>query len=1363
MRAEAERVARQQAEEARRRAEEEAEAGRQLQTAQARREEDVRLQGERQSLRAVNVAAGVQRAELSGRLDSSIKKCSAVLRRLRQLTEQSQSASSLLAELSAVNLSRYVSEVVAALLSSECVLRRKEDVDKLVRVCSLMHQRHDAFAAEMIDAIERVFPDVRGSSSGSRQQPGSKRAAAAAALASSSTSASADGGSSDEAVEEEERRRRSCLRVLVELCLVGVTDEWLLVVDVLADCMQRDRHDAAQSVEAMQRGLCAFSQLALLLSFLRIAGDEFLGITPRRSKQLYALLQQAEARADAPVTPASPASPPLLGCVPPEVRDRCRVMFEQYWALLSSRYLTLAGEARRRESRLLKREVMRGDVSEEERRQQKTLHDNVEKLSALLQQMADLLDRQPPQLPALQPADDEEDEQQLAGLEVVRLDADEEGEADSSSGSFDSEESRAFYTQLLDLTLVVPPMLLRDGAGAAEADGKAAAAGKGREGEEEEKERELKDGKEGEADSRRSRRRRRGREEAEEELSIEELERRLHSINEQKQQQDDDAGSASDPVHALVQQLRAVVSAEQVDALACRFAALNSRQARTRLLSQLLRLPRSAVHVLPFAARLCAILGQYHAELGELLVAALQDEFFRLLRRRDSDKKLEYKLKNAAFIAELVKFRLVSPGLLFRCWKACTLQLTADSVAVLCCLLDGCGRFLYCEAATRPRCSLYLEHTRRLKEADGGLLQRDRGLQLALDAAMEACVPDGNRAARRQRAVLHVMERYVRQLLYSQLSSKTVSKIAVRLRRLPWTTASAASKPTAAAAAAAAPAGSEATLLAASPAPPPPPDVHAVVLQCLSCPQLAAYSSLPALAQLASLLCAQHPTLLVPLVDRVLEEVRAGLELNSAAQQQQRIAVVRYVSQLCVAQLLEPAAALDTLYLLLLFPDASSLYDSFRLRLILTLLDGISPMLQTGRGGAAATAQPLRRRVQRFLLYLLRHVQQKEWLSFDVEQQLHDTLQRLGEQRLRTKTAAQLQQEISKREEEDRRAGHGEDALGIVGLDNQSAAAAAEPQQQSAMTAAAEEEDDEQQPDEEAQAVDAEDDAMDEEAEGDEQQDEGGHDEGEEADEQDGDDDALEEEEDEDDEEEDDVWNRRRRSALSAEDASFERELERVLADSVEQRRSEARQAAIAPVESLLMTHGIQQHRRSALPDRRRLASVGEGGGAAEDAEAAGAESRQVAQQHLLFRLLTRDGKRAAGGGVVELHVPVDSDLAVASIENERSMREERDDVKRLVLAGLEREERERDRQEQRGGSQHDRRRHDDAAQHDDDDAAGRGRASAGGGGQSGGRGGAARGGRDGREAQSASSQSGSRRSRRGSRLDVSSLPAVIH
>ena len=46
--------------------------------------------------------------------------------------------------------------------------------------------------------------------------------------------------------------------------------------------------------------------------------------------------------------------------------------------------------------------------------------------------------------------------------------------------------------------------------------------------------------------------------------------------------------------------------------------------------------------------------------------------------------------------------------------------------------------------------------------------------------------------------------------------------------------------------------------------------------------------------------------------------------------------------------------------------------------------------------------------------------------------------------------------------------------------------------------------------------------------------------------------------------------------------------------------------------------------------------------------------------------------------------MPVDSDLAIASMSNEREVQKERKDVKRLVLAGLEREEREaqeRDRQ----------------------------------------------------------------------------------
>jgi hypothetical protein len=68
-------------------------------------------------------------------------------------------------------------------------------------------------------------------------------------------------------------------------------------------------------------------------------------------------------------------------------------------------------------------------------------------------------------------------------------------------------------------------------------------------------------------------------------------------------------------------------------------------------------------------------------------------------------------------------------------------------------------------------------------------------------------------------------------------------------------------------------------------------------------------------------------------------------------------------------------------------------------------------------------------------------------------------------------------------------------------------------------------------------------------------------------------------------------------------------------------------------------------------------------------------------QEHVVFRLLTRTPGHKSGATTMrssqtrDLYVPLDTDLALSTVHNEQTLRAEKDELKRLVLAGLRREE----------------------------------------------------------------------------------------
>ena len=92
-------------------------------------------------------------------------------------------------------------------------------MDKAVRVCSVMHQRHDGFSKQLVESLEqRFFADARGKSLGAGRR---------GTTTSGPSGGGAGGGAGDptavkgEDGEESEKRRRGMLRLLVEFTVRG--------------------------------------------------------------------------------------------------------------------------------------------------------------------------------------------------------------------------------------------------------------------------------------------------------------------------------------------------------------------------------------------------------------------------------------------------------------------------------------------------------------------------------------------------------------------------------------------------------------------------------------------------------------------------------------------------------------------------------------------------------------------------------------------------------------------------------------------------------------------------------------------------------------------------------------------------------------------------------------------------------------------------------------------------------------------------------------------------------------------------------------------------------------------------------------
>uniref|UniRef100_A0A671TBT7 Regulator of nonsense transcripts 2 n=1 Tax=Sinocyclocheilus anshuiensis TaxID=1608454 RepID=A0A671TBT7_9TELE len=233
---------RQQEEQEKKLLEEEAKRQKEEEAAQLKEKEEVeQLQQEawerhhgRKELRVKNQHAPETRPEEAffSRLDSSLKKNTAFVKKLRTLTEQQRG--SLSQDFDSLNLSKYIGEAVSSMVEAKLKI---SDVGCAVHLCSLFHQRYTDFAPHLLAAWKRHF----------------------------------------EARKEEKSpnvsKLRTDLRFIAELTIVGLfTDKegLSLIYEQLKNIIGADRE--------------THTHVSVIISFCKHCGDDIAGLVPRKVK-----------------------------------------------------------------------------------------------------------------------------------------------------------------------------------------------------------------------------------------------------------------------------------------------------------------------------------------------------------------------------------------------------------------------------------------------------------------------------------------------------------------------------------------------------------------------------------------------------------------------------------------------------------------------------------------------------------------------------------------------------------------------------------------------------------------------------------------------------------------------------------------------------------------------------------------------------------------------------------------------------------------------------------------------------------------------------------------------------------------------
>ncbi|EFH57899.1 RNA binding protein [Arabidopsis lyrata subsp. lyrata] len=166
-------------------------------------------------------------------LDSSIKRNTAVIKKLKQINEEQREG--LMDDLRGVNLSKFVSEAVTAICEAKL---KSSDIQAAVQICSLLHQRYKEFSPSLTQGLLKVF------------FPGK-----------SAEDLDADKNS-------KAMKKRSTLKLLLELYYVGVIEDSNIFINIIKDLT---------SVEQLKDRDTTQTNLTLLASFAR-QGRVFLGL-----------------------------------------------------------------------------------------------------------------------------------------------------------------------------------------------------------------------------------------------------------------------------------------------------------------------------------------------------------------------------------------------------------------------------------------------------------------------------------------------------------------------------------------------------------------------------------------------------------------------------------------------------------------------------------------------------------------------------------------------------------------------------------------------------------------------------------------------------------------------------------------------------------------------------------------------------------------------------------------------------------------------------------------------------------------------------------------------------------------------------
>jgi regulator of nonsense transcripts 2 len=374
-------------------------------------------------------------------LKSDLKKCTAFVKKIRSGGAWNMKPADIHRDVSTLNLSRYVDEVVVALLEAD---PKMKDMPVILELSKAMHLRYPEF---LLNLLPKMWSVIQAKPS-----------------------------------EDTAKLRRIYVRILAEFVLNGIGNETKPLVKLIAECT------------GGKDGSYVVTDANIIVAFVKTAGFEILGVTAESIQQHSSMIQQeaekqqahAEiaAAAEAPVAEGdgvpneeqqTKAEEPLIissklateglsnlenlqgllneRAVAPEVSELLLAHFKGAYKTMSHTLVTTHAKLQKMEKRCEQDRLLAGTLTDA---REKGLADARKLKDSLLKGVETLSDILALPMPQLKEEESEETDGSGTGIELWTK----EGGNEDDFGPFDDEETRAFYCDIPDLLTTVPPALL---------------------------------------------------------------------------------------------------------------------------------------------------------------------------------------------------------------------------------------------------------------------------------------------------------------------------------------------------------------------------------------------------------------------------------------------------------------------------------------------------------------------------------------------------------------------------------------------------------------------------------------------------------------------------------------------------------------------------------------------------------------------------------------------------------------------------------------------------------------------------------------------------------------------------------------